>query len=146
MITSKEILNLVTQYEKTQDLGAFAASFAEVFYDIENTGDPGAIQLAYEIEAALAAVTAGMCSEAGLPAVLKSLSPTLTVVIAPNAEPTSQEVAPYGVFMRFGAAVGTGKLVHVGISPSVGFGSTTVIPNTHQTSTDLPQWQQVKPA
>lgn len=145
MTTSKEIHDLVSVYLKTQDLDAFSASFAEMFYDIEKTGDETAIQLAYDVESLLAATTAGVCSETSLHEALQTLSPSLSTIVV-CGEIKSQGIAPYELLMKFAAAAGTGKLVHVGISPSVGFGSTTDLPSTHQTNTGLPRWQQVIPA
>jgi hypothetical protein len=146
MTSSKEIHDLISAYLKTGSLDTFAVSFAELFYDIEDTGDPAAVQLAYTVESVLAATTAGVCSKAGLDAALKALSPSLSVVVYP-LEAKVQYISTYEWFTKSGAATAavaeTGKLVHVDISPSVGFGSTTVLPSTHQTNTDLPQWQQV---
>ena len=136
MITSKEILDLVAEYVKSKDLDVFAASFAELFYDIEGTGDPLAIQLAYDIESLLAAMSAGLCSEAALYAAMKTTSPSLIVYHLTSDTPDSTTTKLVG-------AAGTEKLEHVGISPSAGFGSTTALPNTGQTNTGLLPWQQV---
>ena len=149
MTSSKEIHDLISDYLKTKNVDTFAAAFAELFYDIENTGDQAAIQLAYNVESLLAAVTAGVCSEASLYESMKALSPSLSVVFYSVDVESKQHVAPYEFFMKWAAAseaAGTGKLVSVDISPSVGFGSKAALLDTHQTSTDLPPWQQVIPA
>jgi hypothetical protein len=148
MTSSKEIHDLISVYLKTKGLDTFAAAFAELFYDIENTGDQDTIQLAYSVESLLAAASAGVCSEASLYESLKALSPSLSVVFYSADVESKQQVAPYEFFMKWAAsgAAGTGKPVSVDISPSVGFGSKAVLLDIHQTSTDLPPWQQVIPA
>ena len=143
MITENDILALVQQYNATHDLSAFEQSFAKIFYDIEDTGNAGAVQLAYSIEGALAAVTAGVCSEAAFCESLKALSPSLSFKFY-LPEVTSQTVDYFTKWAD--AAVGTGTVVAVDISPSVGFGSKAALLDTHQTSKDLPPWQQVIPA
>jgi hypothetical protein len=141
MITKKEILDLIAQYIETQNLGTFAASFAVMFYDIEATGDPDAILLAYEVEAALAAVTGGVCSETALFVAMKSLAPSVSIVIC---EPKI-ESQTYGILTKaaVAAASGTVTLAYVDIGPSVGFSLETVAPNKPQTNTDLPRWQEL---
>ena len=66
MITVTQILKLVSDHLPSKTLDDFAAKFAELFYDIENTGDPAAIKLAYEIESKLAYASAGIASEQAL--------------------------------------------------------------------------------
>jgi hypothetical protein len=149
MITSKEILDLVAAYTDTKDLDAFSASFAGVFYDIEENGDEAAIQLAYKIEALLASATAGLASESSLFDALCDLSPSVAfIVCAP--EITNQDIATYGFFTKahslftnWEKAAETVKVAYVGIAPSVGFGSVTSAPSTLQTNTGLPPWQLV---
>jgi hypothetical protein len=92
MITTKEILDLVRNFVKTNDLDVFSHSFAEIFYDIETTGDANAIQLANTIEGELAAVTAGVCPKSGLPDAVKSLLPTISVVIPELPALKAQEI------------------------------------------------------
>lgn len=143
MTTSKEIHDLISGYLKSKDLDAFAASFAELFYDIESTAaDSFALQLAYDVESGLAAITSGVCSEAAFYGSMKTLSPSLSIhVVCTKIE--SQSVMAYGFITTAGAAAGTEKLAHVGRVPSAGFGSTVVAPGKGQTSTVLPPWQQV---
>jgi hypothetical protein len=148
MTSSKELYDLISVYLKSKNLDAFAASFAEMFYDIEETADPSAISVAYSVEALLAASTAGACSEASLYAALKSLSPSLSIVeCAAKIDPQQQQqqVPYYQFFKTFaGWAAGMGKVTVVAdILPAVGFGSATVLPDTHRTNTDLPPLQQV---
>ena len=143
MTTAKQIHDLIADYLKKKDLDAFSSAFAELFYDIEQTGDAAAIELAYNVESALACATAGVCSEASLYESLKALSPSLSFKFY-LPEVTAQTV---DYFTKWAAvAVGTGTVVTVDISPSAGFGSKAAVQDTRQTSTDLPPWQQVRQA
>lgn len=144
MITSTNILTLVSNYIKTKDLGAFSASFAEVFYDIEKSGDPSAIQLSYEIESLLAAVTGGVCSEAAFYSAMKATSPSVVLydlTLATNSEGIM--LFDGSSFTKLVGAVGTGKPGLVGILPSAGFGSTIALPDKGQTNTSPLPSQQV---
>jgi hypothetical protein len=144
MTTAKQIHDLIAEYLKNKNLDAFSTAFAEVFYDIEQTGDAPTIELAYSVESALASATAGVCAEASLYESLKALSPSLSFKFYLPEVTTTQAV---DYFTKWAAvAVGTGTVVTVDISPSAGFGSKAAVPDTHQTSTDLPQWQQVRQA
>lgn len=140
MTSSKEIHDLISVYLKTKNLDTFAASFAELFYDIEDTGDSATIQLAYGVESLLAATSAGVCSEAALYESLTTLSPSLSLVVY-LAAVDSQQIE---YFTKSGtpAESGTVKLVAFDIAPSVGFGSAALHPATHQTNTDLLLLQQ----
>ena len=141
MITGKNILDLVKQYVETNDLETFAHSFAPTFYDIEETGDTDAIQMAYEVESMFAAMTAGVCSEAEFQAAMKSLSPSLSIVVS---EPKLEGQSIIFLTKAAGAAgAGMVTFAYVDTAPSVGFGSATDLPSTHQTNISLPQWQQV---
>ncbi len=73
MITKNDIVALVENYIQTNDLTTFSHSFVELFYDIEQTGDDDAIQLANEIEGLLADMTAGVANAADFPKALKAL-------------------------------------------------------------------------
>lgn len=133
MTSSKAIHDLISTYLKTGGLDTFAASFAELFYDIEATGDAAAIQLAYSVESLLAAVTAGVSSEVSLYESLQALSPSLSFVVY-LTDVSSQHIE---FFTKLGApaATETVKLVTFDIAPSVGFGSAAHHPVTHQTNT-----------
>jgi hypothetical protein len=145
MVTKKEILALVENYIKTNDLAAFSHSFAELFYDIETTGDAAAVQLAYSIEGELAAVTAGVCSESVLPDLMRSLLPSISVVI-PQLGSLSvggqQEIAPLILWGQMGDA-GTVTLVPFGIGSSAGFGLRADPPEISQSNTALFPSQRV---
>lgn len=146
MTTSKEINDLVSSYVATKNLDTFSASFAELFYDIENSAaDQATLQLAYDIEAALAAVTAGVCSEDAFYASMRSLSPSLSFTVVPSIPVEGQSLVIHGfqTSKTEEAAETQVKWVHVDRTPSVGFGPTVVVPSKGQTSTDLPQSQQV---
>jgi len=122
-----------------------------MFYDIEDTGDAAAVELAYEVESCLAAMTAGVCSEAAFQLAMKSLSSSLSIVV-PKTEPIDSQnivfpdLSPLKASAAAAAAGGTVVFAYVGTAPSVGFWSTTEFPSTHQTSTDPLQWQQVPQA
>src|ERR1700688_4503338 len=92
MITSKDILDLVKQYAETNDLETFTHSFAPMFYDIEETGDADAIQMAYEVESMFSAMTAGVCSEAAFQAAMKSLSPSISIVLPVPEQSEGQSI------------------------------------------------------
>jgi hypothetical protein len=133
MITKKEILALVKSYvEDPSSQEAFSQSFAELFYDIEKTGDESAVELAYAIEGALASVTAGLCSEAELLSGMQALLPSISVVIKPSEscvpESGKTQCVLLNVFTAWseelaamGVEMGTVSLVHAGIAPSAGF-------------------------
>ena len=144
MIMKNEIAALVEKYLQTNDVAEFSHSFAPLFYDIEQTGEPEAIELANEIEALLAAMTAGVANDAEFGAALKALldTPTVSVFVKLVIPSDKQEII--SLFTAAAAsAPGTVKLVPFGIAPSVGFGSTTAVPSTPQTSTGHLPWQQV---
>jgi hypothetical protein len=143
MITKQNILDLVKQYVETNDLNTFAHSFAPLFYDIEHTGDADAVQFAYQIEAMFAAMTAGVCSEAAFQSAMKAFSPSISVIPVIPEQSEHQSIVFLNVFTKLAVAAGTVKLVIVGTAPSVGFGSATELPNTHQTNTSPSHWQQV---
>ena len=145
MISNKEILDLVAQYVKTHNLDEFAASFAQVFYDIEDTGDTVAIQLAYEIESLLAALTAGVCTEPAFYEAMKSISPSVVLYEVNVDKPKQGTVIlsdqPLTHWVLVGVVAGSSG--HVGISPSAGFWSTTAPQGKLQTNTDPLPSQQV---
>jgi hypothetical protein len=144
MTTSQNIHNLISAYLKTKDLEALAASFAELFYDIEDTTpDPTTLQLAYDVESALAAMTAGVCSEDAFYEAMKSQAPSLSV----NFFPISITVSGDQVVSDFPASTTAAAetpvtLLYVGTAPSVGFGPTKLVPSTDQTNTSLLQSPQ----
>ena len=127
MITSKEILDLVAKYVKTQDLDTFAASFAELFYDIESNGDSCAIQLSYKIETELAAITAGVQSEPAFTQTMHNL------VLSTYFEQISMEL--WGTSSINQSVVSSpAEFVHGYTKLSVGFGLATSAPNTLQSN------------
>jgi hypothetical protein len=142
MVTAKEIIDLVQKYLSTNDLDSFAATFAELFYDIETTGDPYAIELAYNIEASLAALSAGACNESNFNAYLKEQLPAtqyhlmepITELITGLFICDSDSITTYWL----GAGSGMAYPARVGISLSMGFGSTPVPLERSQTNTVLP--------
>jgi hypothetical protein len=144
MITTQEILALAKKYvDQKLSLDEFSHAFAEVFYDIEETGDVDAVKLAYAIEAKLAAVTAGVNSEADLRQAVASLLPSespVTIVMKPilneqKLPPFSQHVV--ALFSYLGSVANQGKesLVYAGIELSAGFASGASLPAIPQTST-----------
>jgi hypothetical protein len=142
MVTTKEILALIKGYVETNDLGAFSHAFAKLFYDIETTGDPDAVQLAYSIEAELAAVTAGIASESELQEKLKSSLPSLSIVM-PKVPLSGHQT---DITYLSGLAVEKETVVYLalsGIAPSMGFSLATSLPGQSQSNTILPPWQQV---
>ena len=145
MITKENILDLIKQYNATNDLGAFAHTFAPMFYDIEDTGDEDAVKLAYEVEAMLAALTAG-APESAFQKAMQSLFPSLSIV-SPQIEVTTQQVVTYELLTKLEGVgvVGMGKgCVFVDILPLMGFGSAIAFPDTHQTNTSLPPQQRTE--
>lgn len=144
MITVTQILKLVSNHLTNKTLEAFASEFAELFYDIENTGESGAIKLSYKIESKLADVTAGIASESSLENFLQSLLPSNQPIVptftyiaefAPGLitlQPANYQVVAVAVGMASPWAI-AGKL------PEVEFGSTSLLPPEHQTNTHLPQ-------
>jgi hypothetical protein len=147
MITKNEIVGLAEKYLQTHNLAEFSHSFASLFYDIEQTGEPDAIQLANEIEALLAAMVAGVANDAEFPNVLKALlsSPTVTVVVTEISASTTQTMQSFFTAAA-GVVVGTVKLVPFGTAPSAGFGlgiDHRVLP---QTNTAQVPSQQASPA
>jgi hypothetical protein len=141
MITKNEILTLVKQYNETNDLDTFAHSFVPLFYDIEDSGDAEAIQFAYQIESTLAAMTAGVCSEAAFQSAMKALSPSLSIVFG-EVKMSAQTPVLFGLF-KAPTVVETVQLAYVGIAPSVGFGSKTDLTIAPQTNTTPLPWQQM---
>jgi hypothetical protein len=151
MVTKKEILALVKSYvENPSSLETFSQNFAELFYDIEKTGDESAVEIAYAIEGALASVSAGIGSEAELLCGMKSLLPSISVVIK-SAEPCIPQYAPtqcvnLGAFTVWSEVVAEKEmayLVYAGTAPSAGFSLKAALLPAHQTSTDLLLTQQV---
>ncbi len=149
MITTKEILALVKLYVEKKSLRDFAHSFAPIFYDIEKTGDPEAVQLAYAIEAELSAVSAGICSESTLQENMATLLPSVAIV---ESQPISDDAAiqqfkQYIVtYLTAGEAepeMEMVNLVYAGTAPSAGFLLKAALLPAHQTSMDLPLTQQV---
>lgn len=63
MVTVADIQHLISEYLHGEDVESFAAKFADLFYDIENTGVAGAVQLSYTVESLLASLSAGLLSE-----------------------------------------------------------------------------------
>src|SRR5207248_4875951 len=78
MITVTHILKLVADALYHKKFEPFSAKFAELFYDIENTGEPDAVKLAHQIESKLADVSAGIASEQCLENFLLSNFPVNT--------------------------------------------------------------------
>jgi hypothetical protein len=143
MITKQQIIDLAKQYLATNDLATFSHSFAPLFYDIENTGDADTAQFAYQIEALLARMTAGPCSEPDFQSALESLLPSLSVVIQDQEVGMQQKQLTF-LANHAVAGVGTGKvIVFAGISPSVGFGSIAAPQDIHRTNISLLPLQQL---
>lgn len=144
MITLSQIYDLVKLYEENNDLTSFANSFADIFYDIEKTGDKPAIEAAYQIEAALAGVAAGVHAESSLVSILKSFFPITTyTIVAPTPLKNEAQVTCDPVkALAAGMAVGTATLAYAGIAPSMGFGSAVHLTIEPQTNTGHPQWQE----
>lgn len=149
MVTKKEILALVKLYvEKKSSLDDFAHSFAPLFYDIEKTGDPDAVQLAYGIEAGLAAATAGLCAESTLQEIMATLLPSVSIVESKPisdavAQPSTQYILTYLTAGEVVAEMEMVSLVYAGTAPSAGFSLKAALLPAHQTSTDLLLTQQV---
>jgi hypothetical protein len=141
MITVSHIKELVSSYLHGPDtLESFAAKFAVLFYDIEETGDAAAIQLAYEIESKLAAMTAGFGSEDRFKNAMDVLIPSNHVLVqafcyignqAP-LKPLNYWVGAAGTVASFGPA---------DIQLSGVFGLPVVLRQERQTSTNHPQLQ-----
>lgn len=148
MITKNEVTALAKKYLQTNDLVELSHSFAPLFYDIEQTGEPGAIQLANEIEALLAAMTAGVANDAEFSAALKALidTPTVSVVLKTLVPSETQEVLSFFTAAASGVVVGTVKLVPFGTVPSAGFGSRIDHRVSPQTNTALAPSQQASMA
>ena len=63
MSSIQELRVLVSEYVKDSiDLPQFAARFAVIFYDIENSGNEDAVQFSYRIESCLAKQSEGVVS------------------------------------------------------------------------------------
>ena len=121
MITKNEIVALAQKYLQTNDLAEFSHSFAPLFYEIEQTGEPQAVELANEIEALLAAMTAGVANDSEFGTALKALldTPTVSVVVKKAPLANTQDVISMFTFsaVAVAAAAGTVKLVPFGIAP-----------------------------
>ena len=137
MITVIQIVKLISDALQHHDYEVFSAKFAELFYDIEKTGEPDAIKLAYEIESKLADVSAGIASERSFENFLSSKLPlnkiAVPVMLAAFA---TYYVIPYSVCPtnRFagGLALASGAS---GISASMECGLLGLVPQINQTST-----------
>ena len=117
MITVSEIQKLISSYlHGTDDLESFGAKFAVLSYDIEKNGEPAAIQLSYEIESGLGAITAGLSSEEYFKTLMQSLSPMNCVVTIYVSSLTQV----YLESLNQSVEVGTGSSAHAGIPPSDG--------------------------
>lgn len=131
MVTSKEILKLVLGYVKDKDINSFASSFAETFYDIEKTGDAFAVQLSYDIESLLAAVTHGACTEDAFYKALKAITPSNTIYTVQDMPVTEQSIMMLEE-PAWESFAPVDKL-HAAV-----YASTTFLPSTPQTNVDLP--------
>jgi hypothetical protein len=153
MVTENEILALVKNYVDVDgivSLEAFSQSFAELFYDIEKTGDQPAIALSYAIEGALASVSAGVCSEHQLVSGLKSLFPSISVIKISEPVISESGKTQWIVLGTFSTMMGAEKAavspVYAGTAPSAGLLLKDALLGSHQTSTgqaQLPQSQEV---
>lgn len=146
MIAAKEILALVNSYvEKKATLDEFSQAFAELFYDIEKTGDESAVEVAYAIESSLASVTAGVCPESELLSALKSLLPPISVSVVIEKKDQAQFVALGGFTMWWEAEPekAFASLAHGGIAPLKGFSLGSAPLQILQTSTNPAPIQQV---
>jgi hypothetical protein len=124
MFTIANIQKLVSAYLGGQDIEDFAAKFADVFYDIENTGDPAAIQLSYTIESLLANIAAGFMSEAEFKNAMHGAIPSNSCVVVISKQSSSQWVA-----------LGTAQSpAHGYIVPLRGFGLVIAPQGTHQSN------------
>lgn len=152
MITTNEITELVSNYtqQKEKDIEAFSAQFAELFYDIEETGVPDAIQLSYKIQSKLADVSAGVESDAGFENFLWSILPS-NVFVPSSLFPTGLFNTPrIQIFTQFISVVSAESAVEMASSlGSSGKGllaecaSTAYLQPVLQTSTGPVQSQQV---
>jgi len=103
MVSASQFREMVSEYLRgVVDLEAFSKQFAVLFDDIEESGDPDAIQLSYQIESHLADVSAGIATEESL---RETLIPCLLVIDidpgfrAPEESVKKQETssAPYNL-------------------------------------------------
>jgi hypothetical protein len=147
MATKNDIVTLVKKYLQTNDLTTFSHSFAEVFYDIDQTSDAEAIELANEIEGLLAAMTGGVANSAELPSALKALINLPAVTLILEETPVSKEQAIESFFTAATTPVGgTVYLVSFGIAPSAGFSLKADPLGIPQTNIGPPQSQQTQVA
>ncbi len=134
MITVTDIQKLISAYLKNADLESFNVKFAELFYDIEHTGDPSAVQFSYEVESMLAAVITGMMSE-------KQFTNVLHYSVPANSFATLSFGEPVTVNQQVGFA-SLEATVHGHIKFSAGFGLATVPLGTPQANIILAPSQQ----
>ncbi len=148
MITKNDVVTLVKTYLQTNDLTAFSHSFAELFYDIDQTGDDEAIQLANELEGLLAAMTAGVANAAEFSNVLKALinAPAVTVVVKEMPVSEGQVILAFFTAAAAGSGGATVTFEHVDTASSAGFLLTVDPQALPQTSTDLPLLQPMPAA
>jgi hypothetical protein len=142
MITVSQILKLAMEALSNNDFETFSAKFAELFYDIENTGEPDAIKLAHQIESKLADVSTGITSERSLENFLLSKFPVNTQTLVLVASPfDSFSAVPHALFPsnQWAVAASALALEGVDIPHAVEYGSQALLPHTHQTSMGLPR-------
>lgn len=141
MITTADIKELITSYlQGKDDLESFGSKFAVLFYDIENTGDPAAVKLSYEIESELAAITAGIASEPQFKNIMEALIPANRSVVQAYSYVGNQ--APLKSLNYWVAAVGmAASFGPADIQLSEVFGLPVVLRQKRQTNTDHPQLQ-----
>jgi len=139
MITVNHILKLVSDALQTKNFELFSAKFSEIFYDIENTGDPEAIKLSYQIESKLADVSAGVASEKSLENFLYSKLPLNVPAWAVTLSSFATfYVIPYSLCPINSWAGAESSSAAFDISSSGECGSVGLLPRIHQTSTALP--------
>ena len=85
MISADQFRDLVAEYLVGDvDLESFSRKFAVLFDDIEDSGNAEAIELSYQIESALADVSAGLASEEALRECLSKCTYVANVTVYPE--------------------------------------------------------------
>lgn len=146
MITKKAILSLIEHYVDTKDIVALSHSFAPLFYDIEETGEAEAIPVAYEIEAALAAVSAGVSNDTEFLLSMKTLLGYPSISVSePKAEfvISSQDVLMPNSFTFTAAEMASVHFVSFDTEPVAESGSGLELQDKLQTNTAPPPLLQM---
>ena len=114
MVSAAHIRDLVYEYLlKNCDLSDFSDQFANMFCDIEDSGDHEAVLLSYRIESELEKVSSGYASEASL---REALSAIVRVVVGASGVNVRTEFTTrlVSVVAQFGEPFGTGPAVVFG--------------------------------